>query len=110
MYTKEETTLIVTQYLENPTRDTVNRLAKEINKPQRSVIGKLSKEGVYRREGYKTKRGDTPITKVQLVTMIADNTNTPADLLEGLEKAPKNVLLILLEKTAIPPVQIPLNP
>ena len=108
-YTPEITAYIIAEYLKNPTRDTVNRLAKELNKPERSVIGKLSKEKIYRTEGYKTKRGDTPITKVQLVTMIADNISAEPTFLEGLEKAPKNVLQIILKKTGSPPDQIPQN-
>ena len=48
-YTSEETQNIVRQYQDNPTRETVDRLASVYNKSARSIIGKLATEGVYQR-------------------------------------------------------------
>ena len=94
-YTKEATEYIVKKYKEKPTRDTVNILAKELSRPPKSIIGKLSREGVYRRNFYTTKAGETPVTKQEIVEEIAAALAVEADILQGLEKAPKNTLKIL---------------
>jgi hypothetical protein len=97
MYTPEITESIVARYQANPSRDTVNAIAEELGKSPKSVIGKLSREGVYQREGYKTKTGQDPITKPQLVSLIAEKMGMNEDMLEGLEKSPKNVLGLILQ-------------
>ena len=43
-YTEDDTANIVQQYMDNPTRETVNRLAEVYNKSARSIIGKLAKK------------------------------------------------------------------
>ena len=68
-YTEDQTKYMVDEYTNKPTRITVERLAKEMDKTPKSVIGKLSREGVYRRSVYKTKTGETPVTKTELVAV-----------------------------------------
>ena len=75
--------------------DTVRELADELGKSTKSIIGKLSREGVYKRSVYVSKTGEAPITKVELVSRIAYALELPDDKLEGLEKAPKQVLFTL---------------
>ena len=96
-YTEEQTQHIITAYKENPNRDTVEMLADELQKSVKSIIGKLSREGVYRREIYKTKSGELPVTKVEIVSNIADSLGIEVDSLAGLEKAPKATLKKLEE-------------
>lgn len=55
-YTQEVIAIMVGDYEQNPTRETVDRLAEELNKPVRSIISKLSALGVYQKA--------TPATKV----------------------------------------------
>ena len=66
-----------------------------MEKSIKSIIGKLSREGVYRREIYKTKSGETPVTKVEIVSNIAEALGLEVDNLLGLDKAPKNTLKTL---------------
>lgn len=94
-YTPEQTQEIVRIYLENPTRKTVDQLAESLERSPKSIIGKLSREGVYRREEYLTKTGDKPVTKLELVSEIEDLLEVR---LSGLEKTPKPVLKTLTEK------------
>ena len=94
-YTKEITEHMCKEYTVEPNRDTVDRLAVELNKPVKSIIGKLSKEGVYRRQPYTTKLGETPITKIELTHLIANYLDLEPDDLIGLEKSPKHVLKLL---------------
>ena len=94
-YTKEMTKEIVEAYTENPTRETVDALAEKFEKSVKSVIGKLSREGVYRREVYTTKTGEKPVTKLELVAEISSLLEVDDWRLEGLEKAPKQALKII---------------
>jgi hypothetical protein len=97
-YTKEETQHIVDAYVQNPTEGTVMYLAEIYDRSVKSIIGKLSREGVYQRKSYKTKAGLDPITKTELSAQIASKLGLPVDELEGLEKAPKPVLQRICEK------------
>ena len=91
-YTEDQTKHIIEAYQRNPNRDTVEKLADELQKSVKSIIGKLSREGVYRREIYKTKSGELPVTKVEIVSNIADDLGIEVESLLGLEKAPKATL------------------
>ena len=53
-YTEEQVELMIDAYSANPTRDTVEDLAKNLDKSIKSIIGKLSREGVYKKTVYKT--------------------------------------------------------
>ena len=94
-YNEEQTKRIVEAYQSSPNRETVEALAKELSKSIKSIIGKLSREGVYRREIYKTKTGELPVTKVEIVSNIADDLGLEVESLMGLEKAPKATLKTL---------------
>jgi hypothetical protein len=61
-YTEEMVESMVADYTSNPTRETVEFLAKEFGKSIRSVIAKLSREGVYIAQPRTTKTG-APITR-----------------------------------------------
>ena len=99
-YKDEDVVYIVKAYKENPTDETVDTLAAALGKSRKSIIGKLSREGVYVKKSYRNKRGEPPITKVELVQQICDRLGVPN--LEGLEKAPKNVLLKLVKTIPAP--------
>ena len=91
-YTEQVTKELIEAYESSPTRETVEELAKIYEKSIKSIIGKLSREGVYRREVYRSKTGELPITKTEIVTNIADSLGLEVSDLEGLEKSPKAVL------------------
>ena len=97
-YTEEQVDFMINQYNETPTRKTVERLADELNKSIKSIIGKLSREGVYKKTEYLTKTGEKPITKRELVDNIADKLDIDVTALAGLEKSPKLALKKLEEK------------
>ena len=97
-YTEEQTAEIRNIYVSNPCRATVNELAERFGKSPKSIIGKLSKEGVYIREAYKTKMDTDPVTKAELVLDICEALEV--DGLLGLEKAPKGTLMKLKELVA----------
>lgn len=96
-YTKEETERIIEEYQADPTRETVDRLAFETGRTSKSIIGKLSREGVYRKSEYLTKTGEKPITKGELVAKIGEILGLPEEGVRGLEKAPKETLKAISE-------------
>lgn len=73
----------------------VSTLAEKLSVPERSIIAKLSSLGVYHRKTYLNKRGEPPEKKEVLIERIATLLNVNLELLESLEKANKNVLLLL---------------
>ena len=100
-YTEEQVDYMVKAYSDQPTRETVNALADELNKSVKSIIGKLSREGVYKKTVYKTKTGEDPVTKKELVEELASILDISANSIVGLEKSPKadlkNLVLTLRE-------------
>ena len=65
-YTEEQVAYMTKLYEENPTRETVENLAEEFGKSVKSIIGKLSREGVYKKTVYKTKTGEDPVSYTHL--------------------------------------------
>ena len=96
-YTQEQVDFMRNLYTEEPTRDTVEQLASTMDKSVKSIIGKLSREGAYQKTEYLSKTGERPVTKKQMVTVIAKELVGDSSKLEGLEKAPKADLKYLLE-------------
>lgn len=99
-YTEDQTSTMVQTYLADPTPETVEFLAEMLKKSKKSIIGKLSREGVYRREIYVSKTGETPITKVEIVNNIAEGLGLEVATLSGLEKSPKAALRSLEKAVA----------
>ena len=94
-YTEEQTRKLVEMYKAQPSMLTVEELAIMYGKSPKSIIGKLSREGVYERAVYKNKSGDLPVTKAEIVCNIAENLGLEIEHLLGLEKAPKATLKAL---------------
>lgn len=99
-YTTEITQYLIKEYENEPTKATVEKLAEEIGKSTKSIIGKLSREGVYQREIYLSKTGEPPITKNEIVNNIAEALGIEVETLSGLEKSPKAALKALEEAVA----------
>ena len=72
-YTEEMVNEMTTAYTENPTRETVDALAEQFGKTTRSIIAKLSREGVYIAQPRTTKSGEPVVSKSELVSEIANH-------------------------------------
>ena len=96
-YTEEQVQYMVDQYTAKPNRDTVDLLAEELNKSIKSIIGKLSREGVYQKAIYRTKTGEIPMTKGEIIVKVAELLEAEYNRLAGLEKSPKQDLKYLYE-------------
>ena len=62
-------------YTSNPTRESVEFLANKFGKSTRSVIAKLSREGIYVPMERKTKSGEPIVRKHELVAQIEEYFN-----------------------------------
>jgi hypothetical protein len=72
-YTEEMVSEMTTAYTDNPTRETVDALAQQFGKTTRSIIAKLSREGVYVAQPRTTKSGEAVVSKSELVSEIANH-------------------------------------
>ena len=69
-YTDEMVSSMTEAYQANPTRETVDALANQFGKTTRSIIAKLSREGVYVAQPRTTKTGEPVVSKAQFVSAI----------------------------------------
>lgn len=95
IYTTEVEKIMVQKYLDKPDLETVTILAKEFDKPERSIISKLSALGVYKRKVYVSKTGDPPIKKEVYIERISKLLDIDISLLESLEKVTKYALVMM---------------
>lgn len=100
-YTEEMTEELVSAYKEAKDQDArsevVSFYADKFHKPKNSIIAKLSKEKVYVAITRKSKvTGRIPETKERLVRRLEAQEGFKEGRLDGLEKAPKLVILRLL--------------
>jgi L,D-peptidoglycan transpeptidase YkuD (ErfK/YbiS/YcfS/YnhG family) len=99
-YTPEMTAELVAAYTANPTKDTVAAFATKFGKTTKSVVAKLSREGVYVKATPTAKDGTPVAKKDTIVETIANAMGVPSEKLDGLEKAPKTVLKMILAAMA----------
>lgn len=93
-YSVETTEALRLAYAANPNTDA---LALQFGKTSRSIIAKLSRMGVYVKPEYKTKTGETPISKEEIVANIATLIQADVEVLESLEKANKTALQLIFD-------------
>lgn len=84
MYTNEQL-----EILSRYPQLTVAEISSQTGKSERSIVGKLSRMGIYQRKVYLSKNGENPITKLEIVSRLSNKLGID---LEGLEKAPKSTL------------------
>lgn len=73
----------------------VREFAETFGKPLQSIRAKLVSEGVYVAKAYKTKTGDKPESKADIVTGIASVLGCNVEAVESLEKANKKALTLI---------------
>jgi serine phosphatase RsbU (regulator of sigma subunit) len=89
-YTPEMTLDIVNSYQAG---EAVESIATRLEKSPRSIVAKLSREGVYKA---KTKaKGEQAPRKAELITEIAHAIGTNEELIESLEKATRDALELI---------------
>lgn len=98
-YTPEQTAEMVEAYKANPTQATVETLATKLGKTARSVVAKLSKEGVYKAK--EREAGKREMLKADMVAEIAKLLGKNEEVLESLEKATGPALMAVLEQLRV---------
>lgn len=88
-YTPEQTTKMVADYAAGVTVETI---AAELGKTVRSIVAKLSREGVYKAKEYKTKTGEAVVKKDQHADAIGAVLKLTEAETESLTKANKTAL------------------
>ena len=92
-YTPEQVEQLVEGYKNGMA---VEQLALELGKSVRSIVAKLSREGVYQAKSKQA--AGVRVTKAQLVEQIAALCNKSSEVMESLEKANQDVLPVLIER------------
>lgn len=95
-YTVEQTTALVAAYREAPTAETVAAFAETFGKSVKSIVAKLSREGVYQKKQYITKAGVAPVRKEALADELQAVFNLSEAEADSLAKANKTALLKIL--------------
>lgn len=90
-YTAEQTAVLVSRYVDE--KMTVEAIAAEFGKTARSIIAKLSREGVYQKKAYKTKTGETVVKKDAHADAIGAVLKLTEAETESLTKANKTALV-----------------
>ena len=97
-YSDEMVAKMTETYEAEPTMDTVKVLAREFGKTTRSIIAKLSREGVYKAQPRTTKTGEPVVQKKELVMEIATVLGVDEANITSLVKATKGDLKNLLNR------------
>lgn len=96
-YTPEQTEKMVADYNAGASVET---LAQELGKSVRSIVAKLSREGVYKKKEYKTKTGEKVIKKDAHADAIGAILKLPENDIESLTKANKSALKAIFDALA----------
>ena len=88
-YTPEQTLKMVADYQSGVT---VEQIAETLGKSVRSIVAKLSREGVYQKKVYKTKTGEAVVKKDAWADYIGEALGLSEADTESLTKANKTAL------------------
>ena len=91
-YNQDDVAKLLNDYRENPNRETVVKLAKDLGKSVRSITAKLSQLGVYKKIERKTKNGNAVVSKSDLVKIINEHYNIDMPSLVKATKEDLNTL------------------
>jgi hypothetical protein len=96
-YTPEQTAQIVNDYTNGVT---VEMIAQNLGKSARSIVAKLSREGVYKKKVRTTKTGEAVVKKDVHADAIGAILRLPENDIDSLTKANKSALKAIFEALA----------
>jgi hypothetical protein len=96
-YTPEQTVALVNAYTSGTA---VEALAETFGKSVRSIVAKLSREGVYKKKEYTTKNGETPVKKDAHADAIGSILRLTEPEIDSLTKANKSALKKIFDALA----------
>lgn len=92
-YTADQVVQMVADYKAG---QSVEAIAEAMGKSVRSIVAKLSREGVYQAKSYVSKTGEKPVKKDLVADQIANLVNLTEAEADSLTKANKTALLKIL--------------
>ena len=96
-YTPEQTASMLADYSQGVT---VESIAESMGKTVRSVVAKLSREGVYKKKEYVSKTGEKPVKKDAHADAIGAILKLSEGEIDSLTKANKSALKTIFEALA----------
>ena len=99
-YTEVQTTELVSAYVEAPTAETVEAFAVKFGKSVKSIVAKLSREGVYKKKEYVSKTGEKPAKKDATADAIGKILGLSENDTSSLAKANKTALKAVFDALA----------
>ena len=96
-YTQEQTQSLIADYQAGVT---IEQLAMQFGKSVRSIVAKLSREGVYQKKQYKTKTGEPVVKKDAHADAIGAILRLPENDIESLTKCNKSALKAIFDALA----------
>lgn len=99
-YSPEQTAKMVADYSADKSKARVEKIAAEFGKTVRSVVAKLSKEGVYEAKAYVSKTGEKPVKKDAHADAIGAVLRLTEAETESLTKANKTALVKIFNALA----------
>lgn len=99
-YTPEQAAEMVQAYKAAPTEETVTMLAEKLGKTTRSIVAKLSREGVYKKKEYKTKTGEAVQKKDTTADAIGAILKLKENDIDSLTKCNKTALAAIFAALA----------
>ena len=93
-YTAEQTAKVLADYQAGISTEAI---ATAMGKSVRSIVAKLSREGVYKKKEYVTKQGTTPIKKEALADELGKLANLSEAEIDSLSKANKTALKKIID-------------
>ena len=95
-YTAEQTAELVAAYKASSTAETVATFAEKFGKTVKSIVAKLSREGVYQKKEYVSKTGVKPIKKDEIANEFQTLFGLTESEADSLTKANKTALAKIL--------------
>ena len=99
-YTADQSAALVAAYAANPTKETVEAYAVTFGKTVKSIIAKLSREGVYKKAEYVSKTGAKVEKKDATADAIGAILRMNENDIASLTKANKTALVIIFNALA----------
>ena len=95
-YTAEQSASLVAAYVASPTAETVATFAEQFGKSVKSIVAKLSREGVYQKKQYVSKTGTKPVKKDDIANEFQELFGLTEAEADSLTKANKTALAKIL--------------
>ena len=99
-YTAEQSAELVAAYVADSSMDTVEAFAVKFGKTVKSVVAKLSREGVYKAKTYVSKTGEKPVKKDSTADAIGKILGLSENDTSSLAKANKTALAAVFKALA----------